>query len=170
MASTQHNTHSSYRENLLEHIFVAEVLRYLWTSKLGYLEVLKPQVDDAGYDLVFEYKSIIRHVQLKTSKAKAATASVNVNVMLEDKPSACVIWSRFNPDTLELGPFYWLGGLPHSKICSLQHLKVAKHTKGDATGKKAERPMIRVIPKSKFEKLNSIPDVVHRLFGIQASP
>ena len=28
---------------------------------------LKPQVDDAGYDLVLETDSVVRHIQLKTS-------------------------------------------------------------------------------------------------------
>ena len=48
MVSTKHNTRSSYREILLEHIFVAEVLRYLWTSKLGYAETQRTVWPDSS--------------------------------------------------------------------------------------------------------------------------
>ena len=46
-----HSLLSSYREKLLEHLFVGEVMRYVWLSRVKRLEVLKPQVDDGGYDL-----------------------------------------------------------------------------------------------------------------------
>jgi hypothetical protein len=65
--TAEHSLHSSYREMLLEHIFVGEVMRHLWVSGGKRLEILKPQVDDAGYDLVLESDSVVRHIKLKTS-------------------------------------------------------------------------------------------------------
>jgi hypothetical protein len=65
--TAHHSLHSSYREILLEHLFVGEVMRHLWVSSGKRLEILKPQVDDAGYDLVLELGKIVRHIQLKTS-------------------------------------------------------------------------------------------------------
>ena len=56
--TTDHRLLSSYREMLLEHLFAGEVMRYVWLSGIKRLEVLKPQVDDGGYDLVLEANSI----------------------------------------------------------------------------------------------------------------
>ena len=61
------SSQSSYQEMLIEHLFTGDLLRTLWPR---HAEVLKPQVDDGGYDLVVEVGSIIRHIQLKTSKPR----------------------------------------------------------------------------------------------------
>lgn len=160
-----HSVRSSYREMLLEHLFLGEVLRSLWKAGVYDVEVLKPQVDDAGYDLVIECNGVARHVQLKSTHHRSRVARVNINVALAVKQSGCVIWIVFDESTLSLGPFRWFGGEPGSPLPSLRGLKVAKHTKGDSTGKKAKRPNIRVLPKGRFEELSTIGEVVGRLFG-----
>lgn len=43
--------------------------------------------------------------------------------------------------------------------------RVARHTKGDRTGRKAERPNIRVLAKSRFEVLPTMDAVARELFG-----
>ena len=45
-----HSEHSSYREKLLEHLVVGEVLRYLWCQGVTTAESLRPEVDGGGYD------------------------------------------------------------------------------------------------------------------------
>lgn len=157
--------HSSYREMVLEHILIGDILRYMWKRGPVIVDILKPQVDRAGYDLVLECNSVIRHVQLKTSHADARTAHVSVHLQLGAKPSGCVIWYRFDPDSLGLGPYYWFGGPPGGPLPSIADLRIAKTTKGDATGMKKERLNFRLIPKSKFTKLISIKQLVERLFG-----
>jgi hypothetical protein len=72
---------------------------------------------------------------------------------------------RFDPKTLELGPFAFFGGAPGQKLPNLAGMKVGKHTKGNAQGVKTERPNIRTIPLSKFEQVVSIEQIVTRLFG-----
>jgi hypothetical protein len=42
-------------------------MRHVWVSGGKRLEILKPQVDDGGYDFVLETGSVVRHIQLKTS-------------------------------------------------------------------------------------------------------
>ena len=81
-SATDHSRHSSYREMLLEHLFVGEVMRHVWVSGGKRLEILKPQVDDAGYDLVFEMDQIVRHIQLKTSFEGSTVRRFNVNAGL----------------------------------------------------------------------------------------
>jgi hypothetical protein len=58
---------------LLEHLFVGSVQRALWRRAEGRLfaEILKPQVDDAGYDVVMECNGHVRHIQLKSSRIEA---------------------------------------------------------------------------------------------------
>ena len=66
---------SSFYEQLVEHVFLSEVLQEVWYSFGKTVEVLRSEVDASGYDLVFECNGILRHVQLKTSKSDAKTAS-----------------------------------------------------------------------------------------------
>jgi hypothetical protein len=167
--TNEHNLYSTYREVLLEHLFAGAVMRHLWLRDSGRLEMLKPQVDDSGYDLVLEANGIVRHIQLKASHRGAATPGVNINVTLAEKPSGCVIWLRFDPATLDFGPFLWFGGVPGEKLPNLTSFKVTTHTKANAQGIKTARPKIRYVPKAKFESLPSLEDVVTRLFGVTAS-
>lgn len=72
--------------------------------------MLKPQVDDGGYDLVLEANAIVRHVQLKSSFRGSTVDKVNLNVLLASKPSGCVVFMWFDQQTLDLGPFLFFGG------------------------------------------------------------
>jgi hypothetical protein len=90
---------------------------------------------------------------------------VKLSLHLAKKPSGCVIWLWFNPLTLELGPFLWFGNAPGLQLPEIAGFKVAKHTKGNAQGFKLERPNVRVIPKSRFESVATIEDLILRLFG-----
>ncbi len=47
-------------------LFIGELLKISWASKKCDLEFAKPEVDNAGYDLILEANGIIRHVQLKS--------------------------------------------------------------------------------------------------------
>lgn len=70
---------SSFREKMLEHVFISEVLQETWLRHGRTIEVLRSEVDSSGYDLVLEYNGIVRHVQLKGSRADSATALQKVN-------------------------------------------------------------------------------------------
>jgi hypothetical protein len=71
--------------------------------------------------------------------------------------------------SLALGPFLWFGGLPGTPLPDIMSFPVAKHTKGNAQGVKAERPNIRVLKRAVFEQVASIPELVRRLFGAVGS-
>ena len=165
MSTVAHSTRSSHREALLEHLFAGEVTKHLWRRGDWRLEVLKPQVDDGGYDLVLEANAIVRHVQLKSSFCGSTVDKVNVNVLLAAKPSGCVVFMWFDQETLDLGPFLFFGGPPGQQLPDLALMKIGKHTKTNAQGVKAERPNIRTVPLSKFERVDTIELPVTRLFG-----
>ena len=140
-------------------------MKHLWRRGDWRLEVLKPQVDDSGYDPVLEANSVVRHVQLKSSFCWSTVDKVNVNVLLASKRSGCAIFMWFDQDSLDLGPFAFFGGPPGQPLPDLAGMKIGKHTKANAEGFKAERPNIRTVPLSKFDRLNTVEQIVGRLFG-----
>lgn len=52
MTSVRAAAHSTYREKLLEHMLLAELMRYYWRQEGPLLEVLFPQTDNGGFDVV----------------------------------------------------------------------------------------------------------------------
>jgi hypothetical protein len=160
-----HFAESSARENLIEHVFLGELLRGLWRKNVRDLEVLHPEVDSGGYDLALEFRGLTRHVQLKSSFTGAKRSEITASVRLLDRPSACILWIFFDPDTLALGPFLWFGGAPGERIPSMGE-KIARHTKPNAKLEKADRLAHRVIAKKSFEKLDTIKDVITKLVGV----
>ena len=168
MTDTVHFLESRLREKIIEHLFVGDLLSCLWRRGSRDIEVLRAEVDRAGYDLVLESNGVLRHVQLKASYLSARTSKVGININLAQKPSGCVIWIWFNPDTMDLGPFLWFGGKPGEPLPSLGN-RVGKHTKGDRTGRKAARPNIRLIRKGQFSSILTMDDVAQELFGVVPS-
>lgn len=160
----QHYLKSSFREKLIEHLFIGELLKHSWLEGGCSLEFAKPEVDNQGYDLIAEQNGIIRHIQLKASHLKARTAKQNVHIALSSKPSGCVIWVYFNEQSMELGPFLFFGGSAGSPLPNLDGFKIAKHTKANVEGVKAERPEIREIPKGQFRKYETVQEIYELLF------
>jgi hypothetical protein len=164
-AASAHSTESSLREKIIEHLFIGELLRCLWRKGIHDVEVLRAEVDRSGYDLVFEAKGIVRHIQLKASHRLAKTAALNIHINLQNKPSACVIWILFDPDSMELGPYLWFGGRAGDPIAPLGDV-VARHSKANSEGIKSERRNHRVVKKAVFERLSSLEQVAERLFSV----
>lgn len=154
----KHSALSSYRENVIEHLFLGGLLRVLWPRRV---EVMKPQVDDGGYDLALDCEGVVRHIRLKSSRRDATTARQEVHVRLASKPSGCVLWIQFDADSFDLGPFLWFGGAPNKRLPSLRGRRAAK---GGA--RPAAKATIRIIPKGKFKRLDSFAEVATVLFGL----
>jgi hypothetical protein len=165
----KHSEHSSYREKLIEHLFIGELLKISWKDGDCQLEVGKPEVDNAGYDVIIENNHAIRHTQLKASYVGSKTSRQKIHVKLAEKASGCVVWIYFDDETLDLGPFYFFGGEPGQPLPSVSDLKVARHTKGDQHGYKANRPNIRELNKSEFRKCDSLREIYETLFGTRST-
>jgi hypothetical protein len=161
---TSHSLYSSLREKLLEHVFIGELLQCLWRRGCRDIEVLRAEIDASGYDLVLECNGVLRYVQFKSSHRGASTRDVNISLSLTRKPGACVIWIVFDAHTMKLGPYRWLGGKAGRGLPPLGE-RVARHTKADKAGVKAERPNLRVVGRSKFTELQTMDEVVEQLFG-----
>lgn len=159
-----HSSESSLRERMIEHVFVGELLRTLWKTGCRDVELLRAEVDRGGYDLVIEANRQTRHIQLKSSYLGSKTAETTVHLNLLAKPSGCVIWIQFDPETLELGPYLWLGAGPGKPLDSLGD-KIARHSKANKDGHKVMRQKHRVVPKGRFRRVSTTYELARCLFG-----
>ena len=160
----QHYLKSSFREKLIEHLFIGELLKLSWLEGGCSLEIAKPEVDNQGYDLIAENNGVIRHIQLKAAKSDAKASRQTIHIALAGKQSGCVVWVYFDEKTLKLGPFLFFGGTAGLPLPNIANNKVAKHNKGNAEGFKAERPEIRIIPKGQFVTYQSVKEIYDQLF------
>ena len=160
----EHFLNSSFREKLIEHLFVGELLKLAWINKDLSFEISKPEVDNSGYDIIIEANNVLRHIQLKSAFIGSSTAVQKINIALARKPSGCVVWVYFDPRTLQLGPFLFFGSNAGEPLPDLSNHKIAKHTKGDADGHKSERPNIRQINKGSFTVINDIQQLYQKPF------
>ena len=162
---------SAFYEQLVEHVFVSEVLQEAWYGFGQTVEVLRSEIDASGYDIVLECNAIQRHVQLKTSTLAAKTVRQKVNIALASKKSGCVVWILRHEDPekcLMKLSYLFFGSPPGEPLPSLESFKVARHSKGNAQGVKLERPAIRVVPKCRFVYLETTRELVAQLFGMGA--
>lgn len=164
MVDIGHSTDSSLREKLIEHVFIGELLRCLWIKGVRKIEVLRPEVDCGGYDVVLECNGVLRYVQLKSSHRHAKTSRIDANLNLSGKPGGCIIWIFFDAETLVLGPFLWFGKSPGHDAIDLGQ-EVGHHTRGRRGEARIERPNIRVLRKGQFERFETVVAVAERLFG-----
>ena len=170
---SKHNEHSTYREKLIEHLFIGELLKLSWQKHDCGLEIAKPEVDNSGYDVLAECYGIVRHIQLKASHIKSSTAQQKVHIKLADKPSGCMVWIVFDEDKLMFDHFLFYGDRAGEPLPNIDNLKIAKHTKGNKDGIKAERPSIRIINKGQFQIIHTVDDLYNELFcieGIENNP
>ena len=168
--NSENSTRSSLRESIIEHLFIGEVLKELWNKQATQVEVLKPQVDDAGYDIVIECKrnsksdtSIPCYIQLKSAFVGSKTAKVSLSEKLTSKPHWCVIWVFFDPK-FTLKSFLCFGTATGQTSSDIATLKPTRHSKGDATGNKTIRPGHYDVPRGEFIELAKIQNVIDKLF------
>ena len=156
---------ASFREKILEHVFIAELLQEaaFGSRQPMEVEVLRPDVDRYGYDLVLTCDGTTRYVQIKGSRADAKRSRQTINSKLAEKSGACVIWLFYRKRGSRVDLEYLV--YPET-ICGKLDLgsKMGKHSKGDASGHKAERPNTRVLAKSSFTSKPTASDLLSWLF------
>jgi hypothetical protein len=159
-----HSSDSSLREQALVHLFLGQLLAFMWRKGRRDIEVLKSEVDRGGYDVVLEANGILRHIQLKSSFRGSKVREVDVSTRLSIKPGGCILWLEFDRVSLAIERYYWFGGEPGTGLPDLG-LRVSRHSKGNSAGEKTERPIHRVLTRGRFEALADIGPVVEKLFG-----
>jgi hypothetical protein len=67
---------------------------------------------------------------------------------------------------LAIESYRWFGAeRPGDPLPDIEHFKPAKHTKGDASGRKAERRNLRVVERWRFTKVDTLDTLLHLLLG-----
>lgn len=157
--------HSVLREKVIEHIFLAELSRHLLLDVGQPFEVLRPEYDAYGYDVVVQVGTAMRHIQLKATTSGGSRANVDVQLALAQKPGGCVVWMFVDPTTLALGPFLWFGGATGQPLPPLGD-RAVRHTRGDAEGVKKVRTGLRRLPRGSFTRFDNIADLAMAMFSI----
>ena len=153
----KHSGGSTYRESLIEKRFLNDLLTALWPEEQ--LEVLRPEVDIAGYDLVLEARQQTRHVQLKSSIRTLKKGNRSVRGRLCEKPAGCVLCIVID-DKLEPLHYRWFGSGPQQRLRSVLDYERACHPVT-----KKERPDTYIVPACEFIKLSTMEEVIEKLFG-----
>jgi hypothetical protein len=157
-------THSSgHIEQVLEYQFLAALTPELLRRGMRF-EVLRGDFDLDGHDIVIEADGIMRHIQLKCMVAGGKARRVPVNTRLGAKPSGCVVWMAYDPASLEITGWRWFGDPRGARLPDMGD-KVARHSRGNRDGVKAERPHIRILPIQKFDVVSDAAGLADRLFG-----
>lgn len=149
-------------EQVLEYRFLAELTAELLRRGERF-EVLRGDFDLDGHDVVIEASGVMRHIQLKAMMHGGRTASVPINSRLADKPSACVIWMSYDPQSLAITGWRWFGGPAGKPMHNLGDRK-ARHSRANAQGVKAVRPGMRILRAGRFERIADISELADRLF------
>ena len=152
----KHSGRSTYRESLIEKRFLNDLLTALWPEQV---EVLRPEVDIAGYDLVLEAREQTRHVQLKSSIRTLKKGNRSVRGRLCEKPAGCVLCIVID-DKLEPLHYRWFGSGPQQRLPSVLDYERACHPVT-----KKERLDTYIVPAREFIKLSTMKAVIEKLFG-----
>ncbi|MBB6503774.1 hypothetical protein F4693_000729 [Sphingomonas endophytica] len=151
------------------HLLLAQLGLELDARGVEYDE-LRSAVDREGFDVLLEAGGIARHIQVKVKVLGGARGEVTINTRLAAKPSGCVVWLTFDPVARDFSEIQWFGGKPGAPLPDTGTI-VARHTRANSQGVKAERPNHRVVKARHFERLGNIAHLVDRLFGcLPAAP
>jgi len=156
----RHETHSSFRETVVEHLLLAQLLARAWHEG-RVIEVARAETDQFGYDLVLTEGRFTRHVQVKASAVWAKTSNQTVHTTLQSKPSPCIVWVvvKDGQTALEIDHFLFFGGAAGEPMPDLGEVK-GVHPRG-----KNERPATRKVKKSRFHRVETTDDLMAELFG-----
>ncbi|MEM1428788.1 MAG: hypothetical protein AAGG09_04950 [Pseudomonadota bacterium] len=159
-----HSEHATLREIILEHAFVADLLKHLWAHGVFDVEILRSEFDARGYDLALSRGDVTRHIQLKAKRKSGKTRHVPISHRLARRAAGCVIVFVVNDD-LRTDHYLWFGGAPADPLPSLEGFARSRHTKGDASGVKAERRHHVQLPLSRCTALGTMDEVASALLG-----
>jgi hypothetical protein len=154
IAASAHSSDSSLREQVLGHVFLGQLLTFMWRNGARDIEVLKSEVDPRR----------VRCGARVQQRHPARPAEVDVSTRLLRKPGGCILWLEFDRQILAIERFYWFGGPPGIPLPDLG-ARISRHSRGNAEGEKNERPIHRVLTRGRFEALADIGEVAEKLFG-----
>lgn len=91
---------SVMREKMLTHRFLWNVYAAFWWYEDNSLEILMPEVDSAGYDVVLVKNGIPVFIQLKSTQSQSSSGNITVNKKLAQKERWAIILQQIGPDSI----------------------------------------------------------------------
>lgn len=155
--------HSTLIEKTLERHLAGAISSELLLRRHTF-DLLHGDCDRDGHDLVIEANGVTRHIQLKSQVLGGKATTINAHVGLTRRPSGCIVWMTWDPLTVRPIGWRFFGRAPGERI-PLLGSKIASHSRGNKDGQKGLRPDHRIILASRFERVNSLEELVDRLFG-----
>jgi hypothetical protein len=167
MTRTEALSHnSSYVENALRHVFLAQLFRAVWEhNHADKLHVYNNEVDDSGFDLVASLGGIIRHIQLKATHTRGRAKSISAHVALASAQGGCIVWMSYDAATLDISHYHFFGASVGELMADFSARKTAMTQRRDINGQRKERLNHRIIPRSKFVGPLSIQELRDVLFS-----
>ena len=137
---------SSFREKMLEHIFLSKLLQEVWrrrnTIDIATAAILRTEVDNVGYDLLFECETVSRYIQLKSSRYNSKKRTQTVNAKIGNKPGGCIIWLFYSEDGEGSVALKYLFSGKCSTQCPDLGNKIGRRPTPNSQGDKPERPKV----------------------------
>jgi len=75
-----------------------------------------------------------------------------------------VVWIHVSHG-LDLGPYFWFGGLPGQPLPAIEDYTVPLRATHNKQGVRPARTNHRLVPKEKFDRLDTIDAVLDKLLG-----
>lgn len=165
MDSKAHSKYSRLRESIIEHLFLGAVLQLLWQRGIYDTEVLRPEFDAHGYDVVIARGRIIRHVQIKAT-IRNNKKDVSLHPELAEVASGCMVLVNVT-ECLNIKGYSFFGGAPGEglPLAALGGLRPAKRAGFDRDGKRRLKPNHLRLPVNKFTQFAELGDLVEALLG-----
>ena len=158
--------HSSLRESILEHTFLGTLGRELWRRGRYSVEVLRAEVDRAGYDVVISVDNRTRYIQLKSLSKGATTREWSISNLLTEKTGGCIVVQSVDRFSLDVEAYLFFGGSPTERLPDISQGKPAKRVTFDSQGVRPVRKNHRRVPKSRFETIPNMEALASRLFDL----
>lgn len=98
--------HSSMRETIFEHKFIGDFLSHCWQQSRFDVEVLRSEIDDAGYDLVISIGKITSYLQLKVTAKDTDTSEFPIHEKLINKERSFILLIEYNRKDLSEFIYY----------------------------------------------------------------
>lgn len=150
-------------ENMIEHLFLSQLLQELWFGRGEVVEVAKADIDAWGYDLILSVQDRIRYVQLKTR------VPVVVSQRLLRKPGAWVVAAIPSNGATGFQVSYRLWQAANGDMgADLRPARRTGYRRGET--RRDERPGHARVPRSKFTSPMSISGVASCLFPPHRRP
>lgn len=162
-----HAQHSVLREKIVEHLFVAEVLRRCWNLGIYSVEVLKPEFDANGYDVVLSVNGKIRFIQLRAAKSDSPKPQ-SISKDLSQKIGGCVVWISIT-EQLQIQHFYYFGGRVNERLPSLDDYASSRSTRRNIDGERTERQNHKKVPARTFVRVDTLDKLLDNLFELSVS-